>query len=62
MTIFLHFFLWNLNHVFNSSSKIGKSVSLGNQMVNHAIVNKPLYFVTSCVLHACLYKEVASLV
>lgn len=67
MFIFLHFFIWNLNHVFNSSSKIDKSISpgqkgIGNQMINHAIVNKPLYFVTSlCAVGVCFYKLIGNL-
>lgn len=68
LLIFLDFFLWNLNHVFNSTSKIDKNVSLGqkgvgNQMINHAIVNKPLYFVTSlCAVDVCFYKLIGNLV
>lgn len=67
MFIFLHFFLWNLNHVFKSSSKIDKNTSLGqeigNQMINHSVVNKPPYFVTSlCAIDVCFYKLTASLV
>lgn len=67
MLIFLHFFLWNLNNVFNSSSKIDLSISLGqkgigNQMTEHAVINKPLYFVTSlCAVDACFYKLVSTL-
>lgn len=68
MFIFLHFFLWNLNHVFNSSSRSEKNISLGqkrigNQMINHSIVNKPLYFVTSlCAIDVCFYKLIGILV
>lgn len=67
MLIFLHFFLWNLNNVFNSSSKIDLSISLGqkgigNQMTEHAVINKPLYFVTSlCAVDVCFYKLVSTL-
>lgn len=67
MLIFLNFFLWNLNNVFNSSSKMDLSISpgqkeFGNQMTEYAVVNKPLYFVTSLsAVDACCYKLVSTL-
>lgn len=67
MSIFLYFFLWNLNNVFNLSSKIDLSISLGhkgigNQMTEHVVINKLLYFVTSlCAVDACFYKLVSTL-
>lgn len=34
---------------------------IGNQMMNNAIVNKPLYFVTSlCAADVCFYTPVSS--